>query len=323
MNIWIIGTGNIANGWHAPAIVSSNNLKLVAVLSRNLNRGQEFIKKFNFNDASIYTDIEKFTNDKSIELVIICSPDGLHFEYAKKCLEAGKHILLEKPMSFNINDCNQLIKLAQEKNLILATGFHLRHHTGHNELLKKITNENAIGDIRHIRAIWAWPQENDSNWRAKDELSKWWSLSAVGAHCFDMVRWISNNFNDWESLKSIINNNIWNGPNDESAVIAGKLSSGITVEIVSSIQFGPYNRLEIFGSNGHAICHWTFGREWKGEISINGNNISFKPINPFYAQIQNVFHSIKNWETLIADWNVGLINVKDLSLAKDSSKQLK
>lgn len=257
MNIGIIGTGNIAKTAHAPVIINANNLKLTAVLSRSVNHGAEFIRALNCNNPCIYTDINSFVKNESIELVIICVPDGLHFKYAKACIEAGKHVLLEKPMSLEVNNCNELINLAKQKNVILA----------------------------------------------------------VGSHCFDMVRWISNDFKDWKTLKSITSNAIWGKESDESAIIVGKMHSKITVEIVSSVQFGPYNKLELFGSNGCAICNETFGRAGTGEIFINGEKMIFTPINPFQAQVQNVFSSIRNGGTLVANGGDGLVNVKDLLLS--------
>lgn len=316
LKIGIIGTGSVVVGGHAPAIASADNLELTSVLSRTNTRGREFFSQFSSSTCNIHNDIDCFAHDNAIDLAIICPPDGLHYNYAQKCLEAGKHILLEKPMALTVSDCEHLIDLANDKNLVLGTGFHLRHHAGHRILVDQITNSQLIGEIRHIRAIWAWPQTDDSNWRAREGLARWWSLSAVGTHCFDMTRWVAQDFDEWASLQSVTSNSIWGGPHDETAVVSGQLSSKVTVEIVSSVQFGPYNRFEIFGSQGHAICEGTFGRTGEGEIRVNGDKMEFTPINPFFAQLQNIFDSIKNNKTPIGDGNTGLINVRDLSLVE-------
>lgn len=319
IGIGIIGTGSIASGGHAPAVLAANNLKLVSVLSRSVERGREFVIQHASSDVAVHINIDSFVQDTSMDVAIVCLPDGLHVECAARCIESGKHVLIEKPMATSIDDCKHLIELAAKNNVILATGFHLRHHAGHRSLLTRIARDNALGNIRHIRAIWAWPQKDNSNWRAKRELAKWWSLSAVGTHCFDMVRWFASDFNEWLSLKSVTSNRVWGGPHDESAIIAGILPSGITVEIACSVQFGPYNRLEIFGSDGEAICHNTFGRAGSGEIWLNGESLQFSTVNPFYAQIQNVIHCIQNKDIPIADGFAGLRNVQDLFLVMEST----
>lgn len=319
IGIGIIGTGSIADE-HAKAIMRSDNAKLVAVLSRHIDQGRYFVAQKLANDATVYLDIDSFTKDPSVDIIIVCSPDKLHFDHALKCIKAGKHVLVEKPITTNVNDCNYLIQQANKYQVILATGFHLRHHAGHRSLHERVVEGRALGTIRHVRAIWAWPQKDDSSWRAKDNLARWWSLSAVGTHCFDIARWFANDFGEFSSLKSITSNAIWNGPHDETAIVIGVLPSNVTIEIVSSVQFGPYNRLEIFGSEGQAICSETFGRLGTGEILINGKTLDFTPVNPFYAQIQNLVQCVQNQSMPIVDSYAGLRNVKDLELSMNVDK---
>jgi len=312
--VGIIGTGLIAS-LHSPAIANIEETELIAVLSRDENKGKDFLADHGSKDGAVYTKLEEFANDENINLIIVCSPDGIHAEQAAACLRAGKHVLIEKPMTLNEQDAIELVELAESNNLVLATGFHLRYHSGHRALYDEIVNRNTIGNIRHIRAIWAFPFQNDSNWRADSSYTKWWSLSAVGAHCIDLARWFSNDTNDWKSFSSTLANNLWNGDHDETAVIAAQTQSGPTVEVVSSVQFGPYNQLEIFGDKGSAICESTMGREGKGEIILNGEKLDFQPISPFMNQLSEIVKSIQNNSEPIASGRTGLRNVKDLLLA--------
>jgi predicted dehydrogenase len=130
--IGIIGTGDIAGDCHVPAIKALDNSMLVAVLSRDKSRGKEFLRVHNQLDAEVYTTLEHFVADPKIDMVIICSPDGLHAQHATVCLGAGKHVLLEKPMATSLEEAKELVQLADGQRLILATGFHLRFHSGHN-----------------------------------------------------------------------------------------------------------------------------------------------------------------------------------------------
>lgn len=165
IGVGIIGTGGIAGTAHVPAINAIPETTLTAVLSRDKTNGQDFLDQHNQPDASVYSSINDFVDDSNIQLVIICTPDVLHFEQAKVCLEAGKHVLLEKPMALNDDQAKELINLAHTKNLKLAIGFHHRSHQGHIELQKRI-EQGEIGKLRHIRAIWAFSTYDDSNWRA-------------------------------------------------------------------------------------------------------------------------------------------------------------
>jgi predicted dehydrogenase len=314
MKIGIISTGNISNTGHAPAIKSLNGSELTAVYSRDLGKGKDFLAQHGYANAAAYNTIEDFVSDKNIELAIICSPDGLHYEQTKKCLIAGMHVLVEKPMTLEEDQAIELVSLARSKNLSLATGFHHRSHVGLRALKNQIL-EGRIGELRHIRIIWAWPAKDNSNWRSELNYSKWWSLSAVGSHCIDLARWFNDDMDDWIKFNSTLTNNIWNGPHDETAMLTAQFGNGVTLDVCSSVQFGPYNRIEIYGSKGSAICDNSLGREGAGEINICGEKLEFSPVNPFAAQLNNIINHIENGEALNADAQTGERSVKDLNCA--------
>jgi len=321
--IGIIGLGGIASTAHAPAIATIPEAWLAAVLSRNNIKGQEFLAKHNALQGTAYDSLESFVADPNINLVIVCSPDGLHFEQAAACLNAGKHVLLEKPMTLKIEEAEELVNLAESKNLTLAIGFHLRSHNGLRLLHERVIAQREIGDIRHIRAIWAFPQQDDTNWRAKNEMAKWWSLSAVGSHCLDLARWFAGDEADWAQFTATTTNNLWGGSHDETAIVAAELESGITVEIVSSVQFGAYNRLELFGSQGIVLCDDVMGREGGGKVQINDQYLEFEILNPYREQLNNVLECIETGRAPRATGTVGVRNVKDLVLAGASLREYK
>jgi len=315
IKIGIISTGGIADTAHAPAINAVEGTFLAAVLSRDESKGRDFLQKHGSETGNVHTSLEAFVDDPDIDLAVICSPDGLHAQQAKACLKAGKHVLLEKPMALSLEDATELVELAEQNNLKLAVGFHLRSHNGHLALRQRIVEQEEIGAVRHIRAIWAFLQSDDSNWRAKDELTKWWSLSAVGSHCIDLTRWFGNDQDDWKSFSVTTANNLWDGPHDETAIITGQLQSGSTVEIVSSVQFGPYNRIEIFGETGMAVCESTMGRDGGGEIRINNELVPFEIEAPFINQLKDMTECIRTGKDPRANGLAGVRSVKDLLLA--------
>ena len=314
IRIGIIGTGSIADDQHAPAISNIKNAELVAVLSRDEKKGKSFLKKHLSRNGTVHTSLKSFSSDSNIDLVIICSPDKLHYTQALACLKSKKHVLIEKPFSTKIRDGIKLEKLANKNNLILKTGFHLRYHNGHSKLYDEIVNKKVLGKLRHIRILWAFHMKNNTNWRAKQEVGKWWSLSAIGAHCIDLTRWYGQDMNDWKQFNSTISTDIYKGPHDETAIISGEFKSGVTVEITSTIQFGPYAMLEIFGEKGYATCKDTLSRNGGGEIYINNKKLNFKTENPFKNQLSNIIKLINSNEKTSSESNSnsGSRSVKDL-----------
>lgn len=259
-----------------------------------------------------HTSLDTFAADPNIDAVIITSPDKLHSTHAIACLRAGKHVLVEKPMATSIADAQAMIQAASENGRTLAVGFHLRAHNGNRLLFDAIHHRQALGTLRHFRVIWARAtQRSDYSWRTDEQTSKWWSLAAVGSHCIDQVRWFAQDTADWQQFAAVINRNKWHGVHDETAVIAAQLASGPTVEIVSSVQFGALNRIEIYGDNGTAVGEGTT-RMGNQIITLNGQTLDFVPENPFIAQLLHFIDCVKTGRQPLADGLVGLRSTADL-----------
>lgn len=314
IRVGLVGTGSIADGAHGPAIAELASARLTAVLSRDADRGRQFLDKHH-GTGRVHGTTDSFASDPEIDLAIVTSPDKLHFEHAKRCLDAGKHVLLEKPMTTSLAEAKELAVSAERSGLILAVGFHLRAHLGH-EMLKARIDHGEIGSLRHIRAIWSW-QSDPSNWRATTEVGKWWSLAGVGTHCLDLARWFAGDEAEWASFAAVTAHNVWQAETDESAIVAGQLATGPTVEVVSSVQFGTYQRLELFGSQGIAVCHGTMGREGRGEIMLMDEKLTFRVQSPFVRQLENVVDAIEKGAALRAPASVGIRALADLLMASD------
>jgi predicted dehydrogenase len=313
VGVGIIGTGYIATATHGPAVTALPETRLAAVLSRRESSGREFLRTFDATDARAYDDLAAFLADPNVSLVVVASPDGLHFPQAEASLRAGKHVLVEKPIALRETEARTLVDLAAAQGLVLASGYHLRCHPGHRVLRERVM-AGALGTIRHLRAIWSYPIP-DSNWRARSEFGRWWSLSATATHCLDLARWFGADMDDWAQFTSVLSNNKWQAPRDESAVIAAQFASGPTVEVLSSVQFDEYTRVEIFGDRGFAVCAGTFGQDGAGEIHLNGEPLEFTPENPFVTQLAGVLDAISGELPPPADGAVGLRAVRDLMLA--------
>ncbi|GIF49886.1 1,5-anhydro-D-fructose reductase (1,5-anhydro-D-mannitol-forming) [Asanoa ferruginea] len=313
VGVGIIGTGYIATACHGPAVMASPSARLAAVLSRSEAGGRDFLRTFDASDARPYSDLDAFLADPEIELVVIASPDGLHFPQAAASLRAGKHVLVEKPIAVSEAEARSLVDLASAQGLVLASGYHLRCHPGHVALRERV-RAGALGTIRHLRVMWSFPIA-ESNWRARSDIARWWSLSATGTHCLDLARWFADDLDDWAQFTAVLSNTRWQAPRDESAAIAAQLASGPTVEVLSSVQFEIYTRVEIFGDRGIAVCADTLGPEGGGEVRLNGERLDFTPGSPFVPQLAAVLGAIAGQGGPPADGMVGLRAIKDLELA--------
>ena len=118
MNVGTIGTGQITS-WFLSCWKEAGN-ECHAVYSRSKERGEQLREAF--EGTVVYTELDQFMADERMDVVYIASPNSLHFSHAKKALLARKHVILEKPFTSTLEECEELIQLAMERNLFLMEG---------------------------------------------------------------------------------------------------------------------------------------------------------------------------------------------------------
>jgi Predicted dehydrogenases and related proteins len=131
------------SGWvfHAPFITTNPGFKLSAVLERSKNLAQQ-----KYPWIKTYRSLEELLEDPSIELVVVNTPNYSHYEMARKSLEAGKHIIVEKPFTVTVNQADELIKLSQEKNCKIII-YQNRRFDSDFRTIKKVLNEKLLGEL--------------------------------------------------------------------------------------------------------------------------------------------------------------------------------
>lgn len=127
--------------FHAPFLDINPLFHLYAVVERSEKKAKDL-----YPNVISYNSVDELLTDENIELVIINTPNYTHFEYAKKALEAGKNVIVEKPFTTNVQEAEQLINLAKVKNKFL-TVYHNRRYDSDFKTVKKILDKGALGDI--------------------------------------------------------------------------------------------------------------------------------------------------------------------------------
>ncbi|MBN1348207.1 Gfo/Idh/MocA family oxidoreductase [candidate division KSB1 bacterium] len=104
-----------------------------------------------YSDLNVTSDITKFLQNDAIDAVVIATQPDTHFELAKKALMGGKHVFVEKPMVLNVSQGKELVKVSDEKNLVLMVGHILEYHPAFVKL-KQLIDSGELGDIYYIYA---------------------------------------------------------------------------------------------------------------------------------------------------------------------------
>lgn len=319
LNIAMIATGGIADKQLAPALSAAPNAQLWSVLSRDKSRAAAFAGKHEAAAPSpAHDDLDALLADPDLDAVLIASPDKLHADQAIRAAHAGKHILTEKPMATNREGARAMVAAADSAGVRLGIAYHMRWHTGHRALFEAAQN-GAFGTLRHMRVHWPTPAQNAEGWRAKADVGRWWALAAVGTHCLDQIRWFMRPAcGEITMAHSVINRAAYGGPHDEVAVTAYQFENGSTAELCVSVLYNGPRSMEIFGSDGYAVCTETLGPHGEGGIETHEGAFDYTPANPYVGEIEDFAAAIREGRAPEVDGAEGAANVDLLLQAVDA-----
>lgn len=187
----IIGTGFIGPS-HIEALRRLGYVEIVALSVRNAEVAQQKAKLLSIDKA--YGDYHDLLKNSEIEVVHICTPNNLHYTMSKEALEAGKHVICEKPLSMNSSEAEDLIKIARQKNLVNAVHFNIRFYPLIHQA-KAMVEKGDLGTILAVNGSyqqdWLF-YETDYNWRLEPEFSgNSRAVADIGSHWLDLLEFIT------------------------------------------------------------------------------------------------------------------------------------
>lgn len=141
INAALLSFGMSGKLFHAPFIQAHSGFKLHAVWERSKNLAQE-----QYPHIITYRSLEEVLKDDMVNLVVVNTPNVTHYEYVMAALNAGKHVVVEKPFTVTVEEGEGLIKLAEEKGLLLSV-YHNRRYDSDYKIVRKIVKENSLGSI--------------------------------------------------------------------------------------------------------------------------------------------------------------------------------
>jgi scyllo-inositol 2-dehydrogenase (NADP+) len=146
VNTALLSYGMSGEVFHAPLLMADKGFNLSSVVQRNSDSSHR-----HYPSIKVIRTVDEVIEDPQIELVIVNTPNETHFPFAVKALEAGKHVVVEKPFTVTVKEANELIELSKRKNRIL-TAFQNRRWDGEFLTLKKVIHENMVGKIVELEA---------------------------------------------------------------------------------------------------------------------------------------------------------------------------
>ena len=190
VNVGVIGCG--VGLLHLQGFAQDPRIKVVAIAGLDEERCKDLARTFNI--PHIYRDYEELIADPDVEAVTVAVPNSLHYPVALAALEAGKHVMVEKPLARTEVEGQKIIDAARKAERVLGVVFNRRGR--HDiQIVKKEIERGALGDIYHARAYWMRRSgiPGLGTWFTSKEMAGGGPLIDLGIHVLDMAMWVLGN----------------------------------------------------------------------------------------------------------------------------------
>jgi predicted dehydrogenase len=239
----ILSTAKIGREKVIPAMQKGRYCDVVAIASRNREQAQAVANTLEI--PKVYASYEELLNDNEIDAIYIPLPNHMHVEWAIKSLEAGKHVLCEKPIGLSSAEATKLQEAAQRKpNLKIMEAFMYRFHPQWQHA-KKIVEDGTIGDLKTVQSFFSYYNVDMNNIRNQKDAGGG-GIMDIGCYCISFARFLFNR----EPQRVV--GTVEYDPNAQT----DRLASGIldfstgTSTFTCSTQLMPYQRVNILGTEG-------------------------------------------------------------------------
>lgn len=250
----VIGYGGAFNMGraHAEYITQTDGLELTAICDLDTKRTE--IAAQDFEGIQTFNDIAEMLVSPDVDLAVIVLPHNIHAPIAIQCAQAGKHVVVEKPMCVSVEEATQMIEAAKQNNVMLSV-FHNRRQDGDYKTLREIIVEKKLlGDVFKIEVFsGGFHEQNPKWWRSSKEISGGYFYD-WGAHFLDWMLGLLPG-QKIESVTGFFQKRVWHEVTNEDHVEANVLfDSGCAANVqMSSIAHADKPRWWVLGTKGAAV----------------------------------------------------------------------
>lgn len=280
VNVGMIGCGGIAMGKHLPSLAKIPEARITAFFDVALERAGEAKMKYGTPDAKIYDNVRDLLGDPDVQVVHVCTPNDTHAEISIAALEAGKHVLCEKPMAKTAEDARRMLETSERTGKKLSIAYQNRFRRD-SLWMKEAARSGEFGEI-YVAKAHAVRRRAVPTWGVFLDLEKQGGgpLIDIGTHALDLALWMMDNYEPRAVLGTTYRKlaeqgsqaNEW-GPWDpakftveDSAFAMITMKNGATIWLESS---WALNTLDVDEAKV-TLCGTKAGADMKGGLRVNG-----------------------------------------------------
>jgi predicted dehydrogenase len=248
----IVGLGSLAINQILPAFAKCENSKVVAFVSGHPDKANKLALRYGVNPKNIYNyqNYDSIKDNPEVDIIYIVLPNGMHAEYTIRGLQAGKHVLSEKPMANTPAECQAMIDAGRKANRKLMVAYRCRYEPFNQEMIR-LARSQELGPIKVILADHGFNMGDPTQWRLNRALAGGGSMMDIGIYSLQAARYISGE----EPIE--VNAMSYTTPGDvrfkeveEATNFQLRFPSGILANCTSSYGYSGQNRYRAVTTQG-------------------------------------------------------------------------
>jgi D-xylose 1-dehydrogenase (NADP+, D-xylono-1,5-lactone-forming) len=261
----------------------SDRTHVVAVASRDSSRAEEYAREHGLERA--YGSYEALLEDPDLDVVYVSLPNSLHVEWSIRALEAGKHVLCEKPMDRRVDAVERAFDTADRAGRLLMEAFMYRHHP-QTRKAAELVRAGAIGELRQVRSLFSFTLADDADVRMLPELDGG-ALMDLGCYCISMQRLLAGEpqlvFGRQRTSATGV---------DAGFVALLEFGGGVFGEFHCGFDLPEGNGLEAIGSTGKLVVADPI-RCRDPHVEVDGERIDVEDVDRYFLQVENFSAAVR------------------------------
>ncbi len=318
LGVALVGLGNYSKNNLAPALQETKECYLAGIVTGTPSKAVEWSKKYNIPQKNIY-NYENFDNiikNDDINIIYVVLPNSMHAEFTIRAAKAGKHVICEKPMAIDVNECQAMIDACKANNVGLSIGYRMQYEQHTIEIIR-MAREKEFGNLVTLNAGVGFYMGNTNAWRTK-KIMGGGVMQDIGVYSLNAARYVTG-----EEPISVTAQSYNSRPNelteiDETVTFQLLFPSGVIANCMGS--FGKnISNLYVQASNG-----WFGLNPFSSYRGITGNSskgpIQFVEKNQQAVQMDEMAISFRDNKPLKVTGEEGLKDVRIINAIEESIK---
>ncbi len=300
-----------------PAIKGHRDSELIAIASRSSDRAESFAKQWKI--PRFYGNYQALLDDPDIDIIYNPLPNHLHLEWTLKAAQAGKHILIEKPIALSSSEVDEMIAAAQKYNVVIQEAFMYRFNPQTDKVFQLVSS-GALGKVHLMRCGFQHIHNRQDDYRLLPEAGGGvlWDMGCYAINYFQLLA---------QSSPEKVYGNAVLGATGVDRTFTGTLhyKNGITAQFACSLDLPSYANLEIHGSEGILTVPSPFKPQGRSLLILrqgkNYQSFSFSTKDVYQGEVENMVQAARGQQPARISLPESRDTIKTIMLLHQSAKE--